>query len=89
MSSSLNCSSGVCYCSFVFGIYFSTISFCLTFFVCGLLSAVYRIIVPLASGVCPMVGEAGPGACAGFLVGGPGACTLVGGAGSCPSGGLL
>ena len=45
------------------------------------------IVVLLASGVCPLVGEVGPGACAGFLVGGTGACLLVGGAGSCPSGG--
>ena len=33
------------------------------------------------------MGEAGPGACAGFLVGGTGDCLLVGGAQSCPSGG--
>ena len=67
--------------------YFSVVSFCLTFCVCGLLSAGCRIIVPLASGVCLRVDEFGPGACAGFLVGGTGACPLVGGAGFCPSGG--
>ena len=39
----------------------------------------------LASGVCPLVGEASPEACAGFLVGGISSCLLVGGAGSCPS----
>ena len=33
------------------------------------------------------MGEVGPGACVGFLVGETGTCTLVGGAGSCPSGG--
>ena len=38
------------------------------------------------AGVCSLVGEVGPGACAGFLVGWTGACPLVGGAGSCPSG---
>ena len=43
------------------------------------------VIVFLASGVCPLVGEVGPGAYVGFLVGGIGACALVGGAGSCPS----
>ena len=31
------------------------------------------------------MGEVGPGACAGFLVGGTCACTLAGGAESCPS----
>ena len=31
----------------------------------------------LASGICPLVGEAGLEACAGFLVGGIGACPLV------------
>ena len=41
----------------------------------------------LASGVCPLVGESGLGACVGFLVAGAGACPLVGGAGSWPSGG--
>ena len=41
----------------------------------------------LASGVCPLVGEAGLEACEGFLVGGAGVCPLVGGAASCPSGG--
>ena len=41
----------------------------------------------LASGVCPLVGEVGPWACAGFLVGGTGACALVGGTESCPSDG--
>ena len=33
------------------------------------------------------VGEVGPVACVGFLVGGTGACVLVSVAGSCPSGG--
>ena len=35
------------------GTYLSTISFCFTFFVCGLVSIGYRIIVPLASDVFP------------------------------------
>ena len=70
-----------------FAAYFSVISFCLTFCVCGLLSIGYRIVVPLASGVCPLVSEAGQGACAGFLVGVTDTCPLLGGSGSCPSGG--
>ena len=41
----------------------------------------------LPSGVCPPMGEANLGACAGFLVGGTGACPLVGRMGSWPSGG--
>ena len=44
-------------------------------------------MVPLASGVCLLVGEIGPGSCAGFLVDRTGACPLVCRAGSCPSGG--
>ena len=69
------------------GTYFSVISFCLTFCVCGLHFSGCRIIAPLAASVCSLVGEAGPGACAGFLVGGTGVCPLVDGAGPCPSGG--
>ena len=57
--------------------YFSAISFYLTFCVCGLLSIGCRVTVPLASGVCFLVGEFGSGAYAGFLVGGTGACPLV------------
>ena len=41
------------------GMYFSVISFCLTFCICGLCSACCRIVVPLASGVCHMVGGSG------------------------------
>ena len=33
----------------------------------------YRFVVPLASAVCPLVGQVVPGVCAGFLVGGTGA----------------
>ena len=36
-----------------FAKFFSVVSFCITFCVCGLLSRSCRIIVPLASGVCP------------------------------------
>ena len=68
------------------GTYFSAVSLCLTFCVCGLHSSGCRAVVLLASGVCPLVGEIGLGACAGFLVGRPGAYSLVGGAGSCHSG---
>ena len=51
----------------------------------GLLSAGCRVVVPLAFGVCPLVGEVGLGACVGFLVGGTDTCTLVCGSGPCPS----
>ena len=67
--------------------YFSVVSFCLTFCVSNLHSAGCRIIIPLASGVCPLVDEAHPGTCAGFLVGETGVCPLLGGAESCPSDG--
>lgn len=69
------------------GTYFPAISFFLTFCVCGLHSSGYRSVAPLASSICPLVGEVGPEACAGFLVRGTAACPLVGRAGSCPSGG--
>ena len=45
-------------------IYFFVFSFCLNYCVCGLLFTGCRIVVPLASGVCPPVGEVGPKACA-------------------------
>ena len=61
------------------------LSFCLIFCVC--IPTGCRIVVPLASGICPLVGEAGPRGCLGFLVEGTGACLLVDEAGSCLSGG--
>ena len=64
--------------------YFSVASFCLTYCVYGLFSTGCRVIVALASVVCPLVGEVGPGACVGFLVGGTGAYTLVDRAESLP-----
>ena len=42
-----------------------------------LLSIGYRIVIPLTSGVCSLVGEFGPGACAGFVVEGTGALWWV------------
>ena len=54
---------------------------------CFLHSTSCRDIAPLASDVCPKLGEVGPVACTGFLVGGTGTCALVGGAGSFLSGG--
>lgn len=66
----------------------SAISFCLIFSVCGLGSSGCRTVVPLPSGVFPLVGELGPGACVGFLVRRTGAYPLVGGARSHSSGGL-
>lgn len=68
--------------------YFSVVSFCLIFCVSNLHSAGCRIIIPLASGVCPLVDEAHPGTCAGFLVGETGASKLVSGARSFPLAGL-
>ena len=61
--------------------YSSIISFCLTVFVCGLLSAGCLTVVPLPSGVCPLVDEVVPVAPA------DGAWHLVDGAGSGPSSG--
>ena len=47
----------------------------------------FRVITPLASGVCHLVGKVDLGACTNFLVGRTGACPLMGGAESCPSSG--
>ena len=69
------------------GTYFSSVSFCLTFCVCGLHFSGYRFVASLASDVCLLVCEVGPGACMGFLVDGTDVCTLVSGSGSGPSGG--
>ena len=66
------------------GTYFSVVSFCLTYCVCGLLFAGCSVIVSLACGVCPLVGDVGPGACVAFLVGETGACALVDRTESCP-----
>ena len=71
----------------LFGTYFPAVSCCLSFRVCGLLSIGNRIIVIFASDICHLVGEVGPGDCSGILVGETGACLVVGGPGSCPSGG--
>ena len=57
--------------------YFSIISCCLTDCISSFLSADCSVIVPLASGVCPLMGEIGSLASAGFLVRGNGACPLV------------
>ena len=86
ISVSLNCSLGF-YLVPLSGTYFSAVSFCLTFCVCGLCSIVCGVVVPVASDVCPFLGEVGPGACTRLLMGGIGACLLVGGAVSCLSGG--
>ena len=68
--------------------YISIISFCLTDCISSFLSADCSVIVPLASGVCPLMGETGPLTSSGFLVGGNGACPLVCGAESFSSDGL-
>lgn len=67
--------------------YFSIISFCLTGCISSFLSADYSVIV-LASGVCPLMGEIGPLASVGFLVGGKVAYPLVCRAESFSSNGL-
>jgi len=45
------------------------------------------IVVLLGSSICLLGGEVGLRSWAGFLVGGTGACPLVGGVGTCHSGG--
>ena len=65
--------------------HFSVLSFCLTYHVCGLFSTGCRILVYLATSICPLVGEVGPGAYTSFLVGETGVYPLVSGAGSYPS----
>ena len=76
-----------------FNFKFLSCSFICNIFLCHLIFltycvyAGYRIIVPLASVVCLVVAEVGPGACVGFLVGETVACALVGGAESFPSDG--
>ena len=50
---------------FYFIPYFSAVSFCLTFCVCLLHSSGCRTVILLGSGVCALMGEAGPGAYAG------------------------
>ena len=59
ISTSLS-SSEILSCSFG-GIYFSAVSFCLTFYVCCLRFWGCRFVVLLASGACPLVG--GTGSC--------------------------
>ena len=51
------------------GTYSSSVSFCLTFCVYGVCSADCWIIIHSASAICPLSGEAGLEACAGFLIG--------------------
>ena len=48
--------------------YFFVTSFCQTYCACGLLSTGSRTVIPIASGVCPLVGDTGLEACVGFLV---------------------
>ena len=50
--------------------HFSVVSFCLTYYIYGLLSTAYGATVPLASVVYALVDEAGPGTCVVFPVGG-------------------
>ena len=65
------------------GTYFSAILFCLAFCVCVLHFSGCRVIIPLASSVCSLVGVVGLGDCS---VGGTCACSPEGGAVSCSSG---
>ena len=62
-----------------------TINIMLSYLLFSLCSAGCRIVVHLASGVCPFMGEAGLEACKGFRLGGNGTCPLMDGAGSCSS----
>lgn len=66
--------------------YFCIISFCLSFYFCDLLSAGFRVLVPLASVVCPLLSNVCSGLCEG-LFGGTGVFPQVDGTKSCPSGG--
>ena len=65
--------------------YFSVILFFLSYYVCDIVLAGCRVLVPLASGVCPLLGYIGLGAYEGFLIRVTSIFPLVGGAGSCPS----
>ena len=65
------------------GTYFSAILFCLASCVCVLHFSGCRVIIPLASSVCHLVGVVGLGNCS---VGGTCAYPVEGGAGSCSSG---
>ena len=65
------------------GTHFSAVLCC--FCVCDLHTSGCRTVIPLTSGVCPLVGEAGPGLGQESLVGESGSCPLMGGAGSWPS----
>ena len=67
-----------------FAVYFSVVSFCLTFCVHGLLFENCGIVVPLAYGVCLFKGEVGPGTSAGRW-GRTDSCPLVGEVGSLSS----
>ena len=49
---------------FYFIPHFSAVSFCLTFCICRLRSSGCSTVILLGSGVCTLMGEAGPGACA-------------------------
>ena len=60
----LCCSSGVLFCSFVWNII--PYLLILSNIVCGLCFSSCEFVVPLASVVCPLVGDVGPGDCAGF-----------------------
>ena len=75
-----------CFCGFLLfpssRTFFSARSFCLLFCVCGLFSVGWRIIAPVASGFCHLVGKFGPEPC---VVGRSDACPVVGTAGSCPT----
>ena len=57
---------------------FSCVSFCLNFHVCGICSIGCRTVTPLASGVCPLVSEAGL-ICFYLLPGGRDWCPSTGG----------
>ena len=85
ISTSLSCSCGFLSCSFIWKIFHC--HFIFSNFLCLSSPFCWQVIVSPASRVCPLVGEFGSEACAGFLLRGAGACPQVGGSGSSPSGG--
>ena len=67
--------------------YFSVVSFCLTYCVWGSPFCRLQVHNSPCFWCLPLMGEVGSVACVGFLVEGHGSCILVGGSGSCLSGG--
>ena len=73
ISTSLSC-SGVLSYFFIRNMFLCHLT--LSNFLCGHCFSGCRSAISFASGVCPLVDEVVPGACAGFLLGGTDACPL-------------